>query len=97
VGTLPSIHVHPLLEVVQVSSNTSNRPCPYCEAAGCEDCSFTGQRVTTTIEVDGEPMVVRGNAPLSDEDVAALVAVGRAAIAQMDAERKAEHGAPDDL
>lgn len=73
--------------------NTSSRPCFCCDGAGCGECSGTGQRVTTSIEVDGQVMVVHGNAPLDEESVAALAAVGRAALTQMGG----SDGAVDDL
>lgn len=55
-------------------------PCPCCEGAGCEECSGTGLRVTTYLEVDGCQMRVSGNQPLDAEAVAALTELGRAAM-----------------
>lgn len=71
-------------------SHSGSIPCPCCEGAGCAECSNTGQRVTTHLDAgDGMTMRVSGNAPLSPETQAALLAVGRAAYARLREERDA--------
>lgn len=62
----------------------TSRPCPYCDGAGCSECDGTGERHTTFIDAgDGMTGIVHGNAPLSPESRDALIAVTRAAHAQL--------------
>lgn len=66
-------------------STTVLRDCPYCETSGCSECDHTGTRATTVIDLpDGQTMTVRGSQAPSADALAALEAVGRAALAQLD-------------
>lgn len=63
-------------------------PCPYCEGARCEECDFTGGRVTTIITgADGATMRVHGSAPLTREAQNALAAIAAAALKRVEADR----------
>jgi hypothetical protein len=73
---------------VRVTFYTS-RTCPACRGRGCSECDRTGEKVSTHIDV-GDDMALRvtGSAPLSDEAIAALAEVARAAYARMPATQK---------
>lgn len=72
-----------MAEHTPTSGESNTRPCPYCEAKGCEECDGTGQRVTTHLQVDGADVRVSGSAPLSPKGEDAIKAVVLAAYEQM--------------
>jgi hypothetical protein len=58
---------------------TDVRLCSFCED-GCEECGGTAQRVTSVIEVEGTPVIVHGNTPLSEASAKAVGAIIQAAL-----------------
>jgi hypothetical protein len=62
------------------------RRCEFCND-GCHECFGTTLQVTSELPIGDGFMVVHGNAPLSEQSHSALLNVGEAAFALLDANK----------